>query len=586
VDVKNDQVHVVVDPGPITEEEVLYLIPKIVPGTYSEDNFGSYVEDLQALDYKGRPLEVRQRDSNTWVILGARNLERIRYRVNDTFDTETEVEEPVFSPAGTNILKGENFILNLHGFVGYFKGYQEVPYELSITAPDFLIPSTSLPVSESTKARAGENLFHASRYFEVIDNPIMYSRPNTATFTLEDITVTLSVYSPSGAYTASDLQPKMEAMMRAQKDFLGPLSGTDRYTILLYLAQFSEADAVGFGALEHHTSTLVVLPETLPRSLMEETMVEMVSHEFFHTLTPLSVHSREIQYFDFNEPKMSRHLWMYEGTTEYFANLFQVRQGLIGEEEFYDRISKKISNSLAYDQTMPFTTMSANVLRSPYKENYLNVYEKGALINMCLDLLLREKSNGERGILWLMGELASKYNQDTPFDDPDLISEITAMTYPEVGFFFESYVLGKEPLPYGEFLRKAGLEITEQQQAASHFFIGQIPLIDADPGDLNTIFIQQGMELNSFLRDLGAKGGDVILEVNGTPITLDNMRSIVGESFSWDADKDIRMKMLRDGEELVLEGKAGNPTYIERNVTEMESPSEIAKALRNSWLHP
>jgi predicted metalloprotease with PDZ domain len=48
-----------------------------------------------------------------------------------------------------------------------------------------------------------------------------------------------------------------------------------------------------------------------------KSMMDVVSHEFFHIVTPLSIHSKEIQYFDYN-PKMSEHLWMYEGVTEYF----------------------------------------------------------------------------------------------------------------------------------------------------------------------------------------------------------------------------------------------------------------------------
>jgi predicted metalloprotease with PDZ domain len=52
-------------------------------------------------------------------------------------------------------------------------------------------------------------------------------------------------------------------------------------------------------------------------------MMDVVSHEFFHIVTPLSIHSKEIQDFDYNDPKMSQHLWMYEGVTEYFANLFK-----------------------------------------------------------------------------------------------------------------------------------------------------------------------------------------------------------------------------------------------------------------------
>ena len=582
--VVDDKITVSVDPGPIAEGEILFLLPKIVPGTYSVYDFGSYVENLVALDYKGNPLATERKDSNTWAIADARKLDLVRYEVNDTFDTELEVEDAVFSPAGTNILDGENFLLNLHGFVGYFKGYKEVPYELNITAPAGLEPATSLPKLGVERPVKGQHSFFAKRYFEVIDNPVMLARPNSVTFDVGDITVTLSVYSPNAAYSAKDLQPKMEAMMRAQKDFLGDLSATSTYTILLYLAEISESDATGYGALEHHTSTVVVLPEALPREILEESMVDIVSHEFFHTLTPLSVHSREIQYFNFNEPEMSMHLWMYEGTTEYFANLFQVQKGLIGEGEFYDRISEKISNSRVYNDTLSFTRMSENILQSPFKENYLNVYEKGSLINMCLDILLREMSKGEKGMLWLMGELASKYNEDTPFNDPELIGEITDMTFPEIGQFLKRHVEGNEPIPYEDFLEKAGLRIEEEESPVSYFFKDQVPYIDADPSNLDVIYIQKGMELNSFLRDLGAKGGDVIQDINGTPVTLDSMRAIIGESFTWDAGKEIRMTVLRDGLEIVLNGKAGIPTYTERKILEVDSPSQAALALRKSWL--
>ncbi|GGD46630.1 M61 family metallopeptidase [Muriicola marianensis] len=584
--VVDDKVKVRVDPGPFTEDEVHFFLPKVVPGTYSENDFGQFVSELVALDYQGNPLEIEQKDLNTWRIPNARNLDLLEYVVNDTFDTETEYEDPVFSPAGTNILDGENFLLNLHGFVGYFQSFKEVPYELNIASPASLEATTSLPRMATEREGKGTHRFLARRYFELIDNPIMFAKPNSVTFSLADIDVTLSVYSPNATYSAKDLQPKMEAMMKAQKEFLGTLSGTKTYTILLYLSQFDNPDATGYGALEHHTSTVVVLPEMLPRPALEEAMVDVVSHEFFHTLTPLSVHSREIQFFDFNEPKMSMHLWMYEGTTEYFANLFQVQEGLITESDFYDRMAKKISNSKAYEDRMSFTEMSKNVLSSPYKENYLNVYEKGALINMCLDILLREKSKGEKGVLWLMGELAAKYNENTPFEDADLIAEITAMTYPEVGQFFSRHVQGNEPIPYGDYLKRTGLKVETSEAPASFFFMGQIPYIDADPADLDTIFVQKGMELNSFFRDLGAMGGDVILKINDTLITLDSIRVIIGESFSWDAEKDIRMTVLRDGNTIELSGKAGMPTYTERRITEIEGVGEEALSLRKSWLNP
>jgi hypothetical protein len=106
-----------------------------------------------------------------------------------------------------------------------------------------------------------------------------------------------------------------------------------------------------------------------------KSMMDVVSHEFFHIVTPLSIHSKEIQDFDYNDPKMSEHLWMYEGVTEYFANLFQINQGLITEEDFTIAFQTKWS-AHAMNDTMSFTTMSANVLKQPYKDQYINVYQR------------------------------------------------------------------------------------------------------------------------------------------------------------------------------------------------------------------
>jgi hypothetical protein len=55
----------------------------------------------------------------------------------------------------------------------------------------------------------------------------------------------------------------------------------------------------------------------------------------------------------------------------------------------------------AMNDTMSFTTMSANVLKQPYKDQYINVYQRVIDRNV-FDIIIREKSNGERGILDLM----------------------------------------------------------------------------------------------------------------------------------------------------------------------------------------
>tara|TARA_R110002050_G_scaffold179118_3_gene312507 strand:- start:172553 stop:174436 length:1884 start_codon:yes stop_codon:yes gene_type:complete len=583
VHINEDKVLVAIDPGVFSTEEVTFYIPKTVPGTYSTDNYGKYIESFKAFDYKGAELFVSKSDDNTWNISNGQRLDRVSYYVNDTYDTEREVEDAVFSPAGTNILKGENFMLNLHGFVGYFKNLKEVPYEISISHPANLKAATSLIEKNVSPAKADVDTFIAARYFEVTDNPILYAKADIVSFEVSGITVNLSVYSPNGIYSASDLKERMLKMMTAQKAFLGDVNSTKEYNILLYLSQ-GEHDANGYGALEHHTSTVVVLPEQMDKERLEQAMVDVVSHEFFHIVTPLSVHSEEIQFFDFNDPKMSKHLWMYEGTTEYFANLFQIQQGLIDEDEFYKRIMDKINNSKSYDDNMSFTEMSENILDDPYKDNYANVYEKGTLINMALDITLRDLSDGKKSVLWLLKELSKKYGYAIPFKDDALIPEIEHMTYPEVGAFFKAHVIGGQPINYVKYLSKVGLEIGSKEEQSGCFLRGQIPYIDVDEANNNAIFIRKGIELNSFFNDLGVQGGDVITTIDGTAITLESIRPIIGQSFGWTPEKEITMEVMREGEVLTLAGKVGTPSVTIKTIIAVTNPTEEQLALRSIWM--
>ena len=582
VNIDQDRVLVSIDPGAFNQDEVSFYIPKTVPGTYSIDNYGQYVEDFKAIDYDGNELAFLQPDVNTWTISSAQKLDKISYYVNDTFDQEFGAKDVVFSPAGTNIEEGENFVLNLHGFVGYFGGLKEVPYEITIDVPEGLNSTTSLQRGPSPD-EAGKEVFVANRYFDVIDNPVLYVKSNVASFQISDITVTIGVYSPNNAYSAEDFKDKMQEMMMAQKAFLGDVDSTKEYNILLYLSTMAEDDAAGFGALEHHTSTVVVFPEQMPKDALEKLMVDVVSHEFFHIVTPLNVHSKEIHYFDYNEPKMSEHLWMYEGTTEYFANLFQIQQGLIEEQEFYSRIIGKIDNSHAYDDAMSFTTMSRNILEDPYKDNYANVYEKGTLINMSLDIMLRDLSGGEKSILWLMKELSKKYDESTPFEDDALIAEIEQMTYPEIGAFFREHIQGDTPIDYDQVFAKVGLTTAMATEESGYFFRGETPYIDVDQSD-NSIFVRRGIELNTFFKDLGIEGGDIIMSIDGTDINLDSIRPIIGQSFGWYPDKEINIMVSRDGQEVKLQGKVGMPMVNVKSLVPAEGASEQQNKLREIWL--
>ena len=551
--IKDDKVTVTVLTPKFTTNEAVYNIPKIIPGTYAVDDYGKFIDNLKAFDKAGNLLTVTKSGDDSWKISNAKKAVKITYEVNDTFDIETTHE--VFSPAGSNIDEGKNILLNTHAFIGYFSGIADLSYKVNVAHPATLWGATSMTDKDASDTN---DVFVTSRYAELVENPIMYSKPDYTTFNVNGMEILIAVYSPTGKHTAASLTPDMKTMMTAQKNFLGKFNSTKKYSVLIYLSNMGKPDAHGFGALEHPTATTVVMPEMMERGELAEQLKDVVSHEFFHIVTPLSIHSKEIQYFDYNSPKMSEHLWMYEGVTEYFANLFQINQGLISETDFYNRMSGKIANASTMNDTMPFTKMSANVLVKPYKDQYLNVYEKGALIGMCIDIIIREKSNGERGILDLMQKLSNEYGVAKPFNDEELFAKITALTYPEVGEFLKTYVSGETPIPYATFFAKMGVTKAMTQVAGNVFLKDTTPYISINP-QTKAIYVVPGIELNVFYTELGLKGNDVILAINNTPYDMDTIYDLVMSSQNWKNDDPITVKISRNGKEMVLTGKTKLP---------------------------
>ncbi len=583
----DDKAPVTINPGRFTNDTIIYRMPRVIQGTYSVSDFGLFIDDFRAIDYQGNTLESSKIDSNSWLITNAAQLDKITYLVNDTFDVERSEKYPrLFSPQGTNI-SPENYVLNLHGFIGYFDQLKNAQYKLEVKASSSFDRSSALQQIGTTTSPDGTLMttsYYAPRYFDITDNPMMYGKLDVEEFNVGDIKIVLSVYSPNNKHTAASLKETVYKMMEAQKAYLGDINTTARYDIFLFLSDGSVGAPTGFGALEHHTSTVTVLRESSTKESLAESVVDVVAHEFFHIVTPLTVHSEDVHYFDYNNPTFSKHLWMYEGVTEYFAQHFQVYEGLKTPEAFYKEIDKKIKYSMYFNDAMSFTEMSENILEKPYEDNYQNVYEKGALIGMCIDILMREESKGQRSILSLMKELSAKYGINKPFNDDDLIREISAMTYPTVSLFLENHVVGNLPINYEFYFQKVGLDFEKTIVESNYIQNTQGFIFSGDP-EKGTLFFTKGVEDNSFWVEQGVLANDILKSINGTIVTIENARSLLGSMYRWKEGDQIEVVLDRNGEEITIK-TALKPTYSTQKIlVESKNATQDQIKIRNAWLN-
>lgn len=580
--VKDDKLSVELIVPQITTDSVVYRMPAIVPGTYKVYNFGRFLSNLKATDKNGVALKIDTLDRNSWKIRNAKSLYKITYEVEDTWDTKQKSNQ-VFEPAGTNI-EDSNFVLNNHGFFGYFDNMKRNTYVVNITRPTQMYGSTGL---SNVTRKGNTDTYTIPNYMDLVDGPIMYCRPDTTHLNIGGSDILISVYSPRGLVTSRFVADSLQGILHAQALYLGGTLPIKNYAFIIYLTGNPRGFNSGsYGALEHSYSSMYTLIEMNPE-LIAQTIKDVAAHEFFHIVTPLNIHSEEIGDFDYNKPKMSQHLWMYEGLTEYSAHHVQVKYGNMSMEDFFAVMSEKIMRARQFDSDISFTNLSKNCLGST-EDQYLNVYQGGALIAMCLDLKLRYLSNGAYGTQELMRDLAKKYGKDRSFVDDSLFSDIVKLTYPEIGIFFDKYVKGTEPLPFEECLGYAGVEYKRKKTLTIMDPLGGYEIYP----DSNNRMILYPLEPNEFSRDMGYMKGDVLVSINGKKIKSEGAaEQIKNIEAGLKPNDKVKVKVLRknsQGKE-VPQTLVANIKPVEKVVNyyigPMEKPTPEQLKIRKAWIN-
>lgn len=465
-----------------------FHFPATIPGTYATLDYGRFIQDFQAYGANGTLLKVKQK-GNTFVIQG--QPERIQYWADDTFDSRIR-KNKVFEPAGTNNQERLNFLLNAAGYFGFFEGQEGLPVSLELTKSPRL---HGLSAMESYSYGNTQN-FYAENYHEFLDSPIMVSQPDTTSFMLGGAKVTIGVFTENGKELSRDIYKQVETSMKAIEAFLQGDLPVDNYAFIFYIKDHTEFESLfngsefkigtlfkairklagkGFGALEHGNSSVYYLPDFGGTTVLDG-MADVCIHEFFHILTPLGLHSEEIGNFNYIEPKMSKHLWLYEGITEYFAGISQVKGGVISKEEYVRNLLRgKIRAASRYPtKKMSFTEMSENVLDKPYKKHYGQVYQRGALMGALLDIRIMELTHGKKDLHDIILTLRATYGPNKSFNDDAIIKEFVGLVHADLQQFFDDYVTGKEELPVKAYLNKVGIAYDQNYEGA----VMMDPLLD------------------------------------------------------------------------------------------------------------
>ncbi len=103
----------------------------------------------------------------------------------------------------------------------------------------------------------------------------------------------ISLYSPNKKATSAVIAKELKRTLEAQKEYLGGTLPVDKYAFIISLSD--DPQLTSYGALEHSYSSFYYLPESFSPEELAKSVRETGSHEFFHIVTPLSIHSEEME---------------------------------------------------------------------------------------------------------------------------------------------------------------------------------------------------------------------------------------------------------------------------------------------------
>ncbi|MGH7704210.1 MAG: peptidase [Gemmatimonadales bacterium] len=429
-------------------QNAVYQFASTAPGTYQVMDIGRFVQSFEAFDRHGKPVPVERISVNQWRLTDAPKVQQIRYSVAETWNTK--LDHPVYLMCGTS-LDPDHALLNPHAVIGYPTGLQAAPIRLRLQYPADWVVGTPLD-------RGPDGAYLADNYDQLVDSPVLLGRLTEARVMVTGVPVEIYTYSRTDKITSQQLLAAMNDMLQAAGSFLGKLP-VDRYTFLY------DFDTQNAGAWEHSLGSEYVLQETDFTDSYGHFVTDIASHEFFHVVTPLNIHSEIIEHFNFVTPVPSQHLWLYEGTTEWAAHMMQLRAGLKSPDDYLRTTITKMKNDRTeYDSTYSLRELALTSYSDSGQQQYGNIYMRGALVAGLLDLRLLELSGGQRGLEDLIVDLTHRFGKTRAFPEATFVDTLVAMTYPEIQDFFDSYVSQAKRLPIKEAYAKLGINLIEDDK--------------------------------------------------------------------------------------------------------------------------
>lgn len=495
----------------------LVWLPNWIVGSYMIRDFARHIVSLSARNAQGLFLNVNKVGKNQWRIEPHGGDIRLEY----------EVYAWDLSVRGAHLDQKHGYFNGPCLFLAV-AGQEKQPVTVHIEQPEGI---AGWQVATGLKPRAtlanGFGEYEAPDYAALLDCPVEMGTFDELSFMAEGVPHRMVLTGRHRADT-SRLTRDLEKITSACIRFWGDSAPFSDYLFQVMVT------ANGYGGLEHGNSTsLLCSREDLPLAIEPErpgdkyrTFLGLCSHEYFHAWLVKRIKPAVLMEPDLERENHTPLLWVFEGFTSYYDDLMLARAGVISPQDYLELLGQQITRHLKTPgrHVQSVTESSFDAWTKYYKpdentpNSVVSYYIKGSLIALCLDLSLRQRTDGRVTLDTVMRCLWRKYGQPGVGVEPDTVQHLVErLSGLDWSTEWRDWLDGTAELPLKPLLETQGLAVTLK---ADNGAAGQVYAAlgvrgqAADGG-----FLIQNVWRGSAAASAGLSAGDLVIAVDGLKVS-------------------------------------------------------------------
>ena len=446
--------------------DTLHLrLPAWIPGSYMIRDFAKNIVDLQLVPDPHQKAKIEQLDKQSWKVSSCGDKTEISYQVY-AFDLSVRC---AFLDHEFGFANGTSLFLQVDELAQQGCYVEVAPV---VNQPNWQLYTS---MQSAQLVAQGYGRYQANDYQDLIEHPLTFACADEIRFKESGIEFSMIFV---GGHNA-DL-PRIKRDLQKICAHHLKLFGTDiDIKNYLFITMLTDAD---YGGLEHtHSTALLFNRNELPSDTEAETMTDgyrsflgLCSHELFHTWHVKRIKPKLLLQPDLGVEAYTEQLWIYEGFTSYYDDFSLLRSGIIDNESYLELLGQTLTRlqrtTGRFKQTVTQSSFEAWSKFYKQDENAPNAivsyYVKGAVIALCLDLTIRQKSRQTYSLDSVMRFLWKYYGKDLRGTDDKVIQLILKDGLGlDLNEFLQNCLYTTEELPVEALLSEYGIKLHYRARA-------------------------------------------------------------------------------------------------------------------------